>query len=170
MVEEMLFRVGIPTYKTTLQIDLPAAAQVKQLLNQKAPINIGWIYGISINVDGHLPLDNSANLITKTDAGNLWLSLLIGSNQFVADWRLSELMYMQYNVDREMNWNYAPVSLPMGSDAKGNSQIDWQKSYVTNPSGIVSKTILLNLWYIDIASYSNLVNSKFMWVTGVNPN
>lgn len=161
MVEELLFKTGIASYKTYLQFDLGASAQPQINMDQKAPVNIGWIYGISVLIGGTVPTNQTQNIISKADAGNLYVTFKIAANMFIDTWRLSDLVFQEAGQTREQERNYAPVSIP--------NILDWQKSYINNPTGIVSKTILFQLWYVDAPSYGNLVQSGVLWQQGKKP-
>lgn len=155
MIEELLFKVGVPTYKTNLITPLTAANEIN--LGQQAPTNIGWIYGISLNVGG---TDFQGNtLISLADAGNLWLNLKIQTNVFTQTLRLSNYVYQQPNVPRTQERNYMPVSIPL--------ELDWKQSTILNPTNIASGTVFFDFYYIDIPSYTNLLNSGTLWKYGV---
>ncbi len=159
MIEELLFKTGIPTFKTTLSTDLVAVGDVN--LGQDAPTNIGWIYGMAVNVGGN-SYDNSKPLITLVEAGALWLTLKIGSSDFVKNLRLSNLEFQEASVTRGQERNYMPCSIPLA--------LDWKQSTISNATGITGKTVLLDMWYIDKPSYDKLLQSKVIWKTGINPN
>jgi hypothetical protein len=161
MIEELLFKVGIPTYKTNLITALTATKSVN--LGQQAPTNIGWIYGISLNVSGtSATTDFQGNtLITLLEAANLWLNLKIGSNVFIEDVRLSNFVYQEPNVTRTQDRNYMPVSIPL--------DLDWKQSTIDNPTSITGKTVNFDFYYIDKPSYAALLKSGVLWETGNKP-
>lgn len=161
MIQEQFVKLGIPTYITQLQIDLPAVAKAQNLLGQDVPTNIAWVYGLSVTVDGTAPLDASQNLISLSESKNLWLTLMAGTNIFQQNIRLSDLLYVQGGVMRSQPYNFCPVSIPSG--------IDWKTSYIQNPNGVTSKSVLLNIYYIDKPTYNNLVGSGVLWKTGIKP-
>lgn len=161
MIEELLFRVGIPTYSTTIQVDFAADAANQVNLAQKAPTNIAWIYGISVNVGGVVPNQNAKNLISLADAGSLWIVFKIGSGLIIDTLRLSNMVYMEAGVSRTQDRNYMPVSMP--------SQLDWQKSFIYNPTPVVSKTVLFNLFYVNEDDYDRLTASGVLGKNGIPP-
>src|SRR6187431_3239438 len=95
MIEELLFKVGIPTFKTTLTTQLVAG---ETELGMEAPKNIGWIYGVSMEVGGVSP-DNKT-LVAFADAPYLWLTFKIGSSDFMYRLRMDSLVYNQPGVTR----------------------------------------------------------------------
>lgn len=158
MIEEFLFKAGIPTYKTNLITQITSAKSIN--LGAQAPTNIGWIYGMSLLVGG---TDYQGNtLISLADAGNLWLNLLIQTNNFTQNLRLSNLVYQQPNITRTQDKNYCPVSVPL--------ELDWKQSTIANPTGIASGYVNLDMYYIDIPSYNNLKQSGMIWVNGQKLN
>lgn len=157
-IESWLFKAGIPTYKTWLEIDLPTPAQTQIEIADKVPENVGWIYGMSIQSDGKSPYDASKPLISATDAYLLWLTLKYATSDFVDTWRLSDLNFNPSLGVRQQPNNYAPCSIPMGTD--------WRKSKIINTTGIVGKTIWLDVYFIDVATYKNLRNSNTIWFEG----
>lgn len=160
-LEHWLFKVGVPTYKTQIYIDLPAAASNSIELGNTVPENIGWIYGLAVNVGGKKPNDASLNLLTLAQSYELWLQLKYGSADFIDYYRLSNLVFNNYGAARTQVENYLPVSIPMGTD--------WKKSLIINNTSIVSATIMFDIYFIDIPTYKNLVASKIIWERGKKP-
>jgi len=161
MIEELLFKVGIPTYKTNLITEITATNTVN--LGQQAPTNIGWIYGISLNVAGTSATTNAngQTLVTLLQAANLWLNLKIGTNVFIQNTRLSNFVYQQPNVTRTQEKNYVPVSIPL--------DLDWKQSQIVNPTLMSAVFVDFDFWYIDKQSYANLLKSGALWQTGNKP-
>jgi hypothetical protein len=162
MVEHWLFTRGVPTYKTQIFVDLPASAENSIELGNTVPENIGWIYGLSINVGGTKPMDASKNLISLANSYDLWLILKYGSSDFIDQFRLSNMVYNTYATARSQVQNYMPVSIPMGTD--------WKKSTIQNMTSITSVTIMLDIYFIDIPTYKNLTASGVIWERGIKPN
>lgn len=159
MIEELLFKVGIPTYKTNLETEITAVKEIE--LGQNAPTNIGWIYGISVNCEGTSP-DTSKNLITLANAKDLWVNFKIGSSVFIQTWRLSELVFTIGGTARTQPMNYQPCSIPL--------ELDWKQSTIENPTLITGKYVVFNLWYIDVPGYNALMRSGVIWKTGNKPS
>lgn len=163
-IEHWLFRLGVPTYKTYLQIDLGTTANQKIEIADKVPENVGWIYGLSVQKDGSFPYDATIPLISNVQSYQLWLTLKYATSDFVDTWRLSDLIYTPFVpapvivYDRQQERNYTPVSIPMG--------VDWRKSTIINPTGIVNATIFMDVYFIDLNTYKNMRESGVIGFQG----
>lgn len=154
MIEELLLRAGVPAYKTNLITTITTSKEIN--LGQQAPENIGWIYGISLNVGG---TDYQGNtLISLADSYNLWLNLKIQTNVFTQSIRLANFIYLNPSAIRTTERNYMPVSIPL--------QLDWKQSSILNPTGIASGIVNFDFYYIDIPSYNKLVANQMILKPG----
>lgn len=154
---EILFKLGIPTYSTTIYTPLPATPTLQNKIASQLPKSIGRIYGLQIYADTVTP-DNKP-LITTTDAQNLYITLKDGVNNFYEEVRLSDMLSEFAGVPTTRPLNYLPVNIPR--------TIDLSTSFYLNPTlipGALNKTIALKLWYITPAVYDLMVEKKFVMV------
>lgn len=161
-MEEILYKLGIPTLFTTIRVLLTGATQ--QNLNQTMITSIGRIYGLSTYTDTPTPL-NAAS-ITTANATNLYLTFKKGSNDFAGAIRLSDMNYnpLPAATTGFPNKRYLPVNLP------GVGGIDLDKSFISNPTAIANLTVSLNLWYIDVQTYNLLEQNKIVLRNGLPVN
>lgn len=157
MISQLLIRLGIPTYCFTTFTDLNANKTVK--VGDTMPPQVGWVYGLSIECNGVLPRDSSKNLITSADTFNLYLNLKYGSTNYVESLRLCNLQFNSVANPASNQSRFLPINMPMHSDLK--------ESTYENPLAITNATIGLTLWYIDKASYEQLVRTKIFSQNGV---
>lgn len=162
MFLQMLFKLGIPTYTTTIYSSLPVSSEVNIPIAKQLPTQIGRIYGMAIYCDSVTP-DNK-QLITTTDATNLYLTFKDGATNFFEDLRLTDLLSEFSGVPSPRPNSYLPVNIPGG--------FDLSTSFYINPTGIVAgatgKTIALKLWYVSVPTYSTMLK-KGMVLENANP-
>jgi len=165
--EDLLIKLGVPTYTTQIFKDLNATVTGNTIeLGDDVPTNLGWIYGMSIHTDGFKPSDASKSLITLANAYDLWFTFVYGTANVTQYTRLSDMVFnvppsTTRNGVRTQELNYMPISTPQGGD--------WRKSIITNPTGITTGTIMMNLFFIDEVTYQNLVASGVLWKGGRKP-
>lgn len=158
-LEQVLFRLGIPTYIQSIYVDFPLAAQPVINLPKQLPTQIGWCYGISTDTQGVTP-DNTT-LITTVEADALYLVFKAGASEFQKSIRMQKLIFAA-NVEQR----YLPINIPY--------TVSLDQSYLQNPTGIVSavganKQAKIDLWYIDKKSYITLRKSGYLLANGVPP-
>jgi len=153
---EILFKLGIPTYTTTIYTPLSVNGDLQLQIAKQLPKTIGRIYGLEIYADGVTP--DRKQLITTTDAQNLYMTLKDGVNNFYEDVRLSEMLNQFSGVPVTRPTTYLSVNIP--------NTIDLSTSFYTNPTGIVaganSKTIALKCWYITADVYKTMAKNKMV--------
>lgn len=156
MMHDLLIKLGIPTYSTTIYT--PITADVKIQIAKQLPTTVGMIFGLSIYCDTVTP-DNKA-LITTSDAQNLYVSLVDGTNQFYQEVRLDDMLMEFAGVPAPKPQNYLPVMIP--------NTIDLSTSFYLNPTGIGpganTKTIALKLWYVTTPVYKHMVETGMVMV------
>lgn len=162
MFLEMLFKLGIPTYTTTIYSSIAATAEVQISIAKQLPTQIGRIYGMATYADSVTP-DNK-QLITTADASNLYLTFKDGATNFFEDLRLTDLLSEFSGVPATRLTNYLECNIPGG--------FDLSTSFYTNPTGIVAglngKTIALKLWYVSVPTYSTMLK-KGLVLENANP-
>jgi hypothetical protein len=158
MFLQMLFKLGIPTYTTTIYSNIPSTAELNIPIAKQLPTQIGRIYGMAIYADSETP-DNKT-LISTTDAFNLYMTLKDGATNFFEEVRLTDMLTNFHNVPVTRPTNYLEVNIPGG--------FDLSTSYYINPTGIVTGTIALKLWYISVATYSTMMK-KGLVLENANP-
>lgn len=151
-MEELLLKLGIPTYVQALYTTITATDQIQ--LPKELPNQIGWIYGLSTVVATVTPTNQA--LITLANAQRLYLTLVSGATLFTNPLRLDQLIY---DSTTGCDQRYMRVNVP--------SKISLDQSYVTNPgASVASGVFALQLWYIDKASHKFLVDNGFLGIDG----
>lgn len=151
----LLFQKGIATYTTTIYTPIPANPAQSFQIGKDMPLQIGRIFGMAIYTDGLTP--DQADLVTSTDAFNLYINLKVGSANFVEEHRLSDMISFVAGVPITTRSNpFMEVNIPDG--------LDLSTSKYLNPTGIVAgannKTIALKLWYIGYETYNQLLKDN----------
>jgi hypothetical protein len=165
MLETLLLKWGIPTY--IYNVNTVLAGKLQEKIGDTLEVTVGWVYGLSVNVDGVLP-DNSAPLISSNIVGDFYLTLKYGQSLYVNALRLNHLVYdyRTTGTGQLISTNsrkYFPVNVPVNTDLK--------QSYYSNPlvqtGGDVAAAISLNLFYIDVTAYTFLVNKGIVLQNGL---
>jgi hypothetical protein len=162
-MQSLLFKLGIPTYMYTVETAI--TGEISTNIGETLPQDLGWIYGLSTNVNGVTARDKTKIYPTALEASNLFLNLKYGQAIFVNGLRLSDLIFLDPlalaqpgNSER-----YLQVNIPLNTDLK--------LSYIQNPTQIGTPaapvTTALNLFYIDIKSYTTLVKQKMVLQNGM---
>jgi len=150
-IETLLFRMGIPTYEYS--VDTLLSGKIKEYIGTDLQETVGYIYGMSINIEGTTSSNATVNNILSVDAPKLFLNLKYGQSIFVTSMRLDHLVYSdpsaapKYSNSRK----YLPCNIPLGTDLK--------LSYYDNPSLLSAKNVTLNFFYIDKTGYSHLLKN-----------
>lgn len=111
----------------------------EQAIGAKFPTNINWIYGVSAKVAGAGP--NNQTLITLANSYNLFLNLQEGSNFFLKNFPLCDLVFNPVNNGNDMrDQRYLPVKI--------SGRADLDTSTIGNPTPVNSGLVLLYLWYV----------------------
>lgn len=137
----MLTKLGIPTLFTNLTILLSGATP--QPLAQTMQKSIGRIYGISTYTDA-VTFNNQPS-ITTGDASTLYLTFVMGTNNFAGRFRFDDFNYNPLAATGFPADRYLPVNIP--------GTIDLDKSFIDNPTGLAALNVTINLWYIDKDTY-----------------
>ena len=151
-ISDILFKLGIPTYVYSVETPMTNIAEVK--IGETLPVDLGWVYGISINVDGATAKNATVSNITSAQAFNLYLSLKYGQSIYVNALRLTEMIFTGPTASTAPFANanrWLPVNVPLNTDLK--------QSFFSNPTLITGVTVTMNLYYLDVTSYRELVNS-----------
>jgi hypothetical protein len=161
-MQQLLFKLGIPSYTTTLFTPIPATAVQQIQIAKQLPKSIGRIYGLSIYCDTVTPANDA--LITTTDAQNMYISLKDGTDLFYENVRLDDMLSTFTGVPSTRPQVYLPVSI--------QNEVDLSTSYYLNPTGIVAganaKTIALKLWFIDKPTYNMMLKNKMFMTNAMN--
>lgn len=159
MIQETLLKLGIPTYSVTIYTKLEDVTS--QLIGDRMPEQIGWIYGLSTEVGDTHPDDATKQLISDNDIGSIWLCLKYGATEYIQDLRMTNLVFtssqrpgMWFNPQR-----FFPVNIPMHTDLS--------TSKYKNPNKISNVHVALTLYYIDKTAYKNLLAQGIILANGV---
>lgn len=159
-IQDVLFKLGIPTYVYVVETQLTANAEIK--IGETLPVDLGWIYGMSVNINGCSPKDSTKLNILPGQSASLFLTLKYGQSLYVNNLRVSELIYTQPEpVAQSLFTNsnrYLSVNIPLNTDLK--------QSFFANPTLITGRIISLNLYYVDLTSYRTLVNEGILLRNG----
>ncbi len=152
-----LFGLGIPTFTTTIYTPLPANAANSFQIGKEMPKSVGRIFGMAVYSDGVTP--DGQDLITSTDAFNLYMNFKIGTSDFVEEHRLSDMLsFVAGSPVTTRSDPFMSVNIPNG--------LDLSVSKYLNPTGIVAgannKTIALKLWYIGFNTYNEMLKQKIV--------
>lgn len=149
-MKEILLRWGIPSYVTNIISPVPVQAQLTIPIAKTIPQQIGYIFGMNIYTDSADP--NNDTLISYPEAQNLYMVLKDGPTEFFQLMRLDSLVNTIAGFPNVNPDSYTEVAIP------GN--FDLSTSYYQNPAGVVStiepavsKTIMLQMWFVSTESY-----------------
>lgn len=165
MLETLLLQWGIPTY--IYQVETALQGKLQEKIGDTLEVTVGWVYGLSVNVDGVLP-DNSLPLVTSNQIADFYLTLKYGQSLFINQLRLSHLVYdyRTTGTGQLISTNcrkYFPVNIPVDTDLK--------QSFYSNPTltkgSDTGSAISLNLFYIDITAYNFLVSKGIVLQNGL---
>lgn len=156
-IQTMLFKLGVPTYKYTVETSF--TGQVQQKIGDTLEVTVGWIYGMSTQIEGTTATDPNQILPNSAQIPNIYLNLKYGQSIYVNKLRMSDLVYIdpamaptQYiNPQRYQNFNIPALT-------------DLKQSYYDNPQAYTGITVVLDLWYIDITAYKQLIKDGAMFV------
>lgn len=146
---DFLFKQGIPSYRTTVFTPVPASVSSSFSIASQLPKQIGIIFGLEIYTDTVTPDNNP--LITFANAQSLYINLKIGMTDFYESVRLDELVMLFPVTNTSRNYPYLPANIP--------SAVDLSQSKYINPTGIITGTIALTLWYVDLDTSRMLMKS-----------
>lgn len=163
MLIDKLFRLGIPTYTTTIFSPIPETASLIFPIAKQLPTQIGRIYGMAIYADSVTPSNDS--LITTTDCTNLYMTLKDGATNFFENVRLTDLLSEFSGTPSPRPNNFLAVNIPGG--------FDLSTSFYSNPTGLVAgagnTTVALQLWYVSVPTYNTMLKSGTVGKNGVIP-
>jgi hypothetical protein len=156
-MHQMLLKLGIPTYSDTYYTQLTGATPTK--IGQTMPSVIGLIYGLSVDVNGTTPQNNTFNCITPNQSTQLWLQLKIGAALYVDNFRLDRLVFSDGGTNFQNPNRYFPVMVP--------SETDLKESTFYNPNSIGSGGtpiyVPLTVHYIDKPSYAHMLQKGYLY-------
>lgn len=149
-----MFRLGIPTYVQSIFSTVAATPSID--IAKQMPTQIGWIYGLSIYVDGVSP-DNFA-LITLADAQSLFLLLKQGKENIVEVLRLDEFLFTS---TQNIGCDERFYRINIWAD-----NLSFDQSKYLNPTNIASGVIMLQLHYISIEDRDYLRSIGYLGIDG----
>jgi hypothetical protein len=172
-IEDLCFRLGIPTYCNDVVINLPLQPtnEIKPIANIMQD-DVGWIYGLSMDADRTYPVGAGQPTLTTTQMMNMYLQLRNGSTNFGQIISLDKLLQVFNGTPIVDGSRYFSINIP-GTfdehDGKGSRQhFDISQSSYLNPNAYVSPAapappivIPLKLWYIPTAGASNLAKHGY---------
>lgn len=160
-----LTQLGIPTLKQTIITTISPNVQRNIPLPKQLPKDIGRIIGLSTYCDTVDPQNNP--LITTAQAQILFLALKSGATEFYTPVRLDDLLFNFAGVPSPSGLKYHSVNIP--------GDFDLSTSYYINPTLIVSAaapappiTIMLNLLYINVNTYKDLIARDIVLQNGIS--
>lgn len=153
-VEIFLLKHGIRTY--SYPVITPITAKIEVQIGDSLSTELGWIYGISTEIDGVTPKDQSVILPTLAQAGDLYLNLQYGQTWYINDRRMSNLVYNTPNAGLVIpsGSRYEPVNIPYTTDLK--------QSIIRNPKMASGFSTMLTFHYIPRQTYDALVKSGLL--------
>lgn len=156
MIQDILFKMGVPTYCYSIETIFTGLNQQK--IGDTLEVTVGWIYGISTEISGTTP-DPTQPLPSTAQIGNIFLNLKYGQSIYVNKLRMSNLVFTDVASPPTQFINsqkYLPFNIP--------ALTDFKQSYYDNPQLYSGITATLNLYYIDKVAYQNLIASGQMFV------
>jgi len=153
-MHSLIIRWGIPTYFSTLNVDL--SGERVEPLGKVLPEQIGRIYGLSIYCDRTDP-DEIAT-ITTVQAESLYLLMKWGSSDFIDKIALTDLIFSFAGSPNTNPRRYLPVNIP--------KDFNLDKSAIINPLLFETGRVMLNLWYISDAAYATLQQKQQILING----
>jgi hypothetical protein len=160
-VQTFLLKLGVPTYIYSVVTELSGSIQEK--IGDTMEVTVGWVYGLSVNLEGTLATEAAKTNIVSADALKLFLNLKYAQSIYLNQLRLNHLCFDDVSVPATPKFTseqkYLPVNIPIGTDLK--------QSYYSNPSLLTApKNVTLNLFYIDKVSYIELLKQKLILSNG----
>ena len=146
--------LGVPSFRTTIYVQVPTTATTEIIIGKILPTQIGWIYGLSVYTDGKDA--KNRDLPTTANAANLWLNFKQDATDFFQGIRFSEMNYAATGQQPNDNQRYLPVGIP--------GTIDLSQSTILNPTGITGANLYLsiNMWYIGINGYNTMIKANLI--------
>lgn len=138
-ISSYLFKLGCTTWAQDIITSVPNPGKAKFEVGKQLPTDIGFIYGISTVADGLDPDGNA--LITSAQAQQLYVTFQDGASQFLAQWRLDDLLNNMSGSLVDRADKFTPVNIPT---------FDISKSFYQNPNVFTTGVIRLKLWYIQM--------------------
>lgn len=169
-LEQLFFRLGIPTYDTDIVINIPVSPSNLIDISKITQTDIGWIYGVSIDADS---VDSQNNtLITTTQAQNLYIQWRNGTIDFAPESRLDTYLSVYAGVPVIRPTKYYPMNIPATFADRGEGgaaqHFDISTSKISNPTGIISPlapaspiVIRIKLWFITTAAATKLAKHGY---------
>lgn len=154
-IETFLFRLGIRTYSYPVLTEF-TTPQIEVLIGDSLSTELGWIYGISTEVEGVTPKDQNKLLPTFAQAADLYLNLQNAQTWYVNDFRFTNMIYINPLTGTPIpsGARYYPVNIP--------SQTDLKQSIIRNPKQLIGFTTMITFHYIPRATYNQLVKDNLL--------
>lgn len=151
----LLLRLGIRTYSYPVITQFNAPA-IEVQIGDSLSTELGWIYGISTEVEGVTPKDQTIPLPTFAQAADLYLNLQNANTWYVNDFRFTNMIYINPLTGTPIpsGARYFPINIPLNTDLK--------QSIIRNPKSLVGFSTMITFHYIPRATYNQLVKDGIM--------
>ncbi len=148
-VEKFLLGQGIRTYYYSVITAITAKIEIP--FGDSISTELGWIYGISAEINGVTPKDQTVPLPTLAQSADLYINLQFGQTWYIMDLRLSNLVYTEQVAGRDLTnpQRYYPVNIPFTTDLK--------QSIIRNPKSATGFSTMIGFHYIPRKTYNELV-------------
>ena len=160
-VEMFLLRLGIRTYSYPVitafnSSGAPPSGQIEVPIGDSLSTELGWIYGISTEVEGVTPKDKNVALPTFAQAAGLYLNLQNAQTWYINDFRFTNMIYCNpaSGIAIPSGARYYPVNIPMQTDLK--------QSIIRNPLQQFGFSTMITFHYIPRETYNQLVKDGLM--------
>lgn len=152
-IETFLLKHGIRTYSYPIITEINAKIEVA--FGDSISTELGWIYGISAEVEGVTPKDGTVALPTMAQAAGLYINLQYGKTWFLEDFRYTNMVfYNPTTVAPQNERKYYPINIPYSTDLK--------QSIIRNPLTLSGFSAMITFHYIPKATYAELVDKKII--------
>jgi hypothetical protein len=152
-VEKFLLAKGIRTY--SYPVITPITPKIEVQIGDSLSTELGWIYGISTEIDGVTPKDQTVPLPANNQIGDLYLNLQYGQTWYINDCRMSNLVFIDPLNGLFINdYRYMPVNIPYTTDLK--------QSIIRNPKMLSGFSTMITFHYIPIKTYDALVKDGIL--------
>jgi len=150
MIEEMFMRWNVATRTQYIKMNLDGSNQ--QEFTGKLPTDIGQIFGLTLYADS---VNNAGiQLISTTQAQNLWLNIFKGATQVIKPIRSDDMLNVYGGSPLVREKKYLPVSIPW-------YDFSLDQSFINNPLLYAGTTddplqVYIALWYIPVNQWNDL--------------
>jgi len=150
-IETFLMRLGIRTYSYPVITQITSKIEIQ--FGDSLSTELGWIYGISAEVDGVTPKDPGVPLPTLAQSAGLYINMQYGQTWYLNDYRYTNLVY------------YAPsTGIPINSERMLRVNIpystDLKQSIIRNPLAQTGFSTMITFHYIPLKTYEYMVKNN----------